>query len=260
MLDRGNRNSKAMSAAIRSTRSMMQISVLSLGAILVLEGVASPGTMIAASVITGRILLPFEQLVDGWRQWVFAAAAWRRVRNLVSENQSRRQSFALPRPVARLDVDRLVYVPSGAERPVIKGVSFSLDPGDVLAVVGPSGAGKSTLARLLAGIDPPGESVVTLPTGSPSSSSDGDDHTCNRRRNPIRLGLSPTPCTSTSDPSTIAAAASPSRKSAWGSLDHRKMMAGRAVYGPWSRSASPPPPSARNPVAINNRARSASSR
>jgi ATP-binding cassette subfamily C protein len=162
LLDRGNRNSKALAAAIRAARAMMQITVLSIGAILVLEGAASPGSMVAASLITARILLPFEQLVDGWRQWVFAAAAWRRIRDLVDNNASRRQSFVLPRPAARLEVDRLVYVPQGADRPVIKGVTFALEAGDVLAVVGPSAAGKSTLARLLVGVLSPSAGGIFL--------------------------------------------------------------------------------------------------
>lgn len=162
LLDRGNRNGKAMAAAIKASRNAMQIGVLSLGAILVLGGTATPGSMIAASLITARILLPFEQLVDGWRQWVFAAAAWRRIRDLVGNDDSRRQSFVLPRPAARLDVDRLVYVPPGGDRPIIKGVSFKLEAGDVLAVVGPSAAGKSTLARLLVGVLSPSAGGVYL--------------------------------------------------------------------------------------------------
>ena len=53
----------------------------------------------------------------------------------------------LPQPSGKLSVENLsAYVP-GREKPLVGGVSFTLERGDGLGIIGPTGAGKSTLAR-----------------------------------------------------------------------------------------------------------------
>jgi ABC-type protease/lipase transport system fused ATPase/permease subunit len=54
------------------------------------------------------------------------------------------------------------FVLPGQDKPVLRQVSFALEPGSVMAVVGPSTAGKSTLCRLLVGSWQPSAGHVRL--------------------------------------------------------------------------------------------------
>jgi ATP-binding cassette subfamily C protein len=161
-LDMGTRRGKFIAAVTRSSRMTMQLAVYATGAILIIRNEVTAGTLMAASILLGRLLAPFDSMITDWRQWVLAAAAWKRVRELVLSRSSQRQTVPTPPCQGDLVVDRVIYAPAGQEQTVIKSVSFTLEPGEVLGVVGPSGAGKSTLARLLVGVLKPNVGGVYL--------------------------------------------------------------------------------------------------
>lgn len=50
---------------------------------------------------------------------------------------------------------RKAYIYRRRPVPVLDGLSFSVEAGEILCVLGPSGCGKSTLLRILAGLEPP---------------------------------------------------------------------------------------------------------
>jgi ATP-binding cassette subfamily C protein len=161
-LDLGTRRAKFVAALTRSSRMTMQLAIYATGAILIIRNEVTAGTLMAASILLGRLLAPFDSMISDWRQWVLAAAAWKRVRELLKSRTSQRQTVPTPPTEGELVIDRVLYAPQGAEQTVIKSISFTLSPGEVLGIVGPSGAGKSTLARLLVGVLKPNAGGIYL--------------------------------------------------------------------------------------------------
>jgi ATP-binding cassette subfamily C protein/ATP-binding cassette subfamily C protein EexD len=57
----------------------------------------------------------------------------------------------LPEPKGQVVAERVTFGFPGQSVAIVKGVSFSLTPGESLAIIGPSAAGKTTLIRLMIG-------------------------------------------------------------------------------------------------------------
>jgi ATP-binding cassette, subfamily C, bacterial len=152
----------SMQSMIRFLRLSMQSVILGLGAYLVIERSATAGAMFAASILLGRALQPIEQIVGSWRNLVSARGAFLRVRELLAASPVRETGLSLPRPQGRLTVEALSFVPQASSKPILRGVAFGVEPGEVLGVIGPSGAGKSTLARHIVGVLPASAGAVRL--------------------------------------------------------------------------------------------------
>lgn len=154
--------SVALAALIRMLRQAVQVLMLAAGAWLVITAQASPGVMIACTVLLGRALAPVEQVVGSWKLLAEGRAAWRRLGALLDAAAAAPARMALPAPLGQLSAHQLVYRAPSSERLLVAGVSLELDPGESLAIVGPSGAGKSTLVRLLTGAWQPNAGTVRL--------------------------------------------------------------------------------------------------
>ena len=146
----------------RALRLALQIMILGLGAYYVLQGQLTSGGMIAGSIILGRALAPVERSIAAWRGLVAATAAQRNLDRLFGPAEIARDPFPLPRPDGRLIVQSLHYTAPQSQHPILKNITFALEPGQVCAVVGPSGAGKSTLCRLVVGAWKPAYGHIRL--------------------------------------------------------------------------------------------------
>ncbi|MCB1439144.1 MAG: type I secretion system permease/ATPase [Nitratireductor sp.] len=149
-------------AISKSLQKSLQMVTVGTGAFLVLSGEINTGVLFAGLVLTSQSVGPFSSMVESWRHWIEAGEAWGRIRKLVEESGSARQTMPAPVDDGDLVVENLYYLPDGREIPVLRGLSFTLSPGEVLGIAGPSGAGKSTLARCLTGILKPSAGGVYL--------------------------------------------------------------------------------------------------
>jgi ATP-binding cassette subfamily C protein len=139
-------------ALTRTLRLVLQSAMLGLGAFLVLRGELTAGAMVAGSILMGRALSPIEMAVGQWAVIQRAADGWQRLDQLLSRVPAPHPRTALPRPRAVLEVEGLTIAAPGDRTPLLRQVSFRLEPGQALGVIGPTGAGKSTLARALTGV------------------------------------------------------------------------------------------------------------
>ena len=153
--------SSRLSALARIARQVVQMTTLGIGAWLVVDAGASPGIMIAATILLARALQPVEHLISGWKQLVDSRGAWQRLAepDALAAPQAR---LRLPAPAGRLELERVVFAHDTARPPLIKGISFSMNAGESLGIVGASGSGKTTLARVLVGVWQPQSGAVRL--------------------------------------------------------------------------------------------------
>ncbi len=144
----------SMNAMSKLLQQLMSSVLLGLGALLLLSNSLNGGAsmMIIGSVLGGRLLGPFTQIVQQWSALVSVKAAWGRLEMLLAAVPAQPNNMALPAPKGQLQVEGLTAAPPGQQQTVLRGLQFGLPAGAVLAVVGPSASGKTSLARLLLGI------------------------------------------------------------------------------------------------------------
>jgi PrtD family type I secretion system ABC transporter len=151
-----------MSSISKIMRQGIQVITIALSCFLIIKGQMHSGLLFANMILAARALQPIERLVGSWDALINGTRAFERLNNLLEHYQAPKIGTSLPRPVGQLSVEGVNFAPPGANRFILQGVAFKIEPGEMLGIIGPSGAGKSTLARLLVGIWRPNNGHVRL--------------------------------------------------------------------------------------------------
>ncbi|EQB05450.1 hypothetical protein L288_12455 [Sphingobium quisquiliarum P25] len=163
-VDATQRHSSTILAVSKFTRYTIQIVLMATGALLILDLQLTGGAMIAGSTIVARLLAPIEASIGYWKQFVLARHSYAKLEQFCLLPRPRTSEMALPEPTGLIEVNNLTFVPPGLQAPIVRNVSFTVQPGELVAIVGPSASGKTTLSRLLVGVLKPSAGNVRLDT------------------------------------------------------------------------------------------------
>lgn len=146
-----SRHAGSIQSLMKTVSMSMQVIIYGTGAYLTLHNECTAGIMISSSIIMGRALGPINQAMATWRQTVDARGSYNRLDALVKAIRPD-SPMELPDPDGKLDVEGATLVISG--RYILRNITFSLQPGEIMGLIGPSAAGKTSLCRVLLGIWP----------------------------------------------------------------------------------------------------------
>ncbi|MGI9326174.1 MAG: cysteine peptidase family C39 domain-containing protein, partial [Pseudomonadales bacterium] len=172
---------KALDVQFRATRfniwvgfasqlfnAAITITILGVGASLVMQQELTIGQLIAFNALMGSVLAPLMGLVGLWNQIHEAGVAMERLGDVLDIEPEQRPEdvgsrVVLPDVRGDIDIEGVYFRYGGNETPqVLENINLSIHAGELVSIVGQSGSGKTTLAKLLAGFYAPTEGRITI--------------------------------------------------------------------------------------------------
>ncbi len=125
--------------------------VLWVGAKLVIDQKMTVGQLVAFQMLSGRMTGPLLRLVQLWQNLQQVLLSVDRIGDILNTAPEAEAGtgLVLPPLSGQVSLDQVFFRYNQTQEPVLRGISFSVEPGMLVGVVGRSGSGKSTLSKLL---------------------------------------------------------------------------------------------------------------
>ncbi len=122
------------------------------------------GGLIACSILSGRAVAPLAQIATLLSRLTMTRTSYRQLDKFMETavEGGGTGSLALDRVAGQIEFRNVSFSYPNATEAALNGVSFTIKPGEKVALLGRVGSGKSTIARLVLGLYPPSEGLVLI--------------------------------------------------------------------------------------------------
>jgi ATP-binding cassette subfamily B protein len=131
--------------------SFSTLLILWFGAKLVIEHKLTVGQLVAFQMLSGRMTGPLLRLVQLWQNLQQVLLSVDRIGDIlnVAPEAEPGAGLVLPPLQGQVSFDQVFFRYQPNQEPILRGISFTVQPGMFVGIVGRSGSGKSTLSKLL---------------------------------------------------------------------------------------------------------------
>lgn len=122
------------------------------------------GGLIACSILAGRAMAPLAQIAQLLSRMTATRTAYRQLDDMMTRPAEgpEGEALRLGRVTGRIEFRGVSFRYPGASENALNGVSFTIQPGEHVAILGRVGSGKSTIAKLILGLYPPSDGLVLI--------------------------------------------------------------------------------------------------
>jgi len=138
--------------------------VLWFGTRLVLRGAISTGSLIVFLTYLGKMYKPMQDLSKMTDSYSKAAVGYERIQEVLEADgqiKDAPRAQSAPRFLGRIQFDHVSFHYDD-EQPILSDISFTIEKGDMIALVGPTGAGKTTIVSLISRFYDPTSGAVKI--------------------------------------------------------------------------------------------------
>ena len=162
------RSKRVAAFALNFSMFMQQITTIAMviaGVYMISNAMMTQGALVGSVMLVGRALGPLSQVAGLLTRFNQSWQSLKHLEDLMRrpvERPADKHFISKPRIDGKIEFRDVVFKYEGQSHPALKGLKFTIEPGEHVGIIGAVGSGKTTLARLLVNLYQPESGAVLL--------------------------------------------------------------------------------------------------